>query len=549
MKKGKNRKLIVIGLDGADWKIINKLISEKKLPNFKKLIDKGSFGNLKSTLPTSSPPAWTSFITGKNPGKHGIFDFLKFDKKSNEISVTTSTDRNAKGMWSYLNNKKSIVINIPLTYPPEKINGFMISGMPNPEDNSRYCYPKNIYYELKKGFSDNIKIQPNIHYPKNSGKRFVEDQKRCWENNEKIFWYFKNKKEWDLLISVFHVFDELCHELWKYIDKEKSGFSKNNLGDNIFEMYIKADRFLGELIKNIDKNTTLFVLSDHGFGPVYKTIYLNNWLIEKGYLRLKNNFFTKIRKRLHDCGFNSYNLLSFIRKIGINPLNKAYKVVFRSDFKSPMEFISEKIFLSTNDIDWEKSIAFSMGEFGQIYIKKENVEDYEKFLKKLTKELKNLKDTQTGKKIFDNVFTKKELYKGKCIDDAPDVIFYDKPMHYLPVKKFEFGSNKLTTTQALGRSGGHKLYGVFLSYGKDIKSNFKKDLKIIDIAPTILYLLNEKIPESMDGKVATDIISEKFVNKNNINYIKENSERKRKDFIDEKDKKIIRERLEKLGYM
>ena len=544
-----SEKIIVIGLDGADWKIINKLFTQSKLPNFKELMSKGSSGILKSTLPTSSPPAWSSFITGKNPGKHGVFDFLRFDKNENKIFVTTSNDRKAQGMWDFLNNKKSIVLNVPLTFPPEKINGIMISGMPTPEDDHKYCYPKEIYYELKKEFGENIRIQPEIHYPKYTGERFIEDQKRCWRNNEKIFWYLKEKKDWDLLICVFHVFDELCHELWKYINEEKPINSDENIGKNIYKMYEKADDFIGKLLKSLDKKTTLFVLSDHGFGPVYKTVYLNNWLIEKDYLKLKNKFSTKVRKRLHDVGFNSYNLLKLLKKIGINPLNKAYKGTFRSSFKSPIELISEKLFLSTNDIDWEKSIAFSMGEFGQIYIKKENVTDYDKFLSKLRKELRELKDSKTGKKLFDNVFTKNELYKGKCLDEAPDLVFYDEPMQYLPVKKFEFGSNKLTTPQALGRSGGHKLHGIFFSYGTNIKPNLKKDLEIIDIAPTILYLLNEKISDSIDGEVKTEIINESFVNKNKIKYQKEDAWQKKNADITESDEKIIRERLEQLGYM
>jgi len=463
--------------------------------------------------------------------------------------VTTSNDRKSQCIWDFLKNKKSIVINVPLTFPPEKVNGIMISGMPTPEDDSRYCYPENIYYELKDEFKEDIRIQPEIHYPKNLEDDFVEDQNRCWNNNEKIFWYLKNKKEWDLLICVFHVFDELSHELWKYIDENNPNHEENEIGKSIFEMYEKADVFLSKLVKELDENTTLFIVSDHGFGPVYKTIYLNNWLIEKGWLKLKNRYFTKIRKNLHDRGFNSFNVLRFVKRLGINPLNEAYKGTFKSNFKSPIEFISEKIFLSTNDIDWENSKAFSMGEFGQIYIKKENVQDYEKFLDELSKGLKELKDSDTNQQIFDKVFTKSDLYTGECVEEAPDVIFYDTPMHYLPVKKFEFGSNKLTTPQALGRSGGHKLYGTFFAYGNNIESDSNLDLKIIDIAPTVLYLLKEKIPSSMDGIAITSIISEKFVNKNKIKYEKEDNWERKDKLITQSDEEIIRERLEKLGYM
>jgi len=541
-------KIIIIGLDGADWSIINYLLKKDRLPTFKKLKKDGAYGTLKSVLPISSAPAWTSFLTGKNPGKHGIFDFLKFNRQTNRIEVVSSNDRKSSCVWNFLKNKKSIIINVPLTFPPDKINGIMISGLPNPENTFGYCYPKEIYSELMREFNGDIKIQPQIFYHKNAKKDFLKDQYMCWRNNEKIFWYLKNKKEWDLLICVFHVIDEFSHELWKYIDKNHPGFEKNKIGENIFRIYEKADRFLLRLLGDLDENTTLFVVSDHGFGPVYKTFYLNNWFMDKGWLKLKNTLSTKIRKSLHNSGFNAYNMLNLFRKIGLNPLSRAYKETFTQD-KSLLVFFSQKLFLSADDIDWKSSKAYSMGEFGQIYIKKENVKDYRKFLLNLKRELKKLKDDETGKKIFDYVFTKYEIYKGDFLEEAPDVIFYDKNMYYSPVKMFEFGSNKLITPQAVGRSGGHKLNGIFLAYGKNINSVSNLNLEIVDVTPTILYLLGEKIPESMDGKVIEEIISKNILGKRKIRYFEEKEEIKNDKGITKSDEKIIVERLKKLGYM
>lgn len=544
-----DKKIIVIGLDGAEWHIINKLIDDGRLPTFRKLKNRGTFGNLKSTLPTSSPPAWTSFITGKNPGKHGIFDFVKFDKSKNIMRVSNSNDRKSNCIWNYLGDKKSIVINVPMTFPPDEINGIMISGMPNPEKNPDYCYPKDLYFELKKRFKNDIEIQPEIHYPEGKGKSFVDDQYRCWRNNEKIFWYLKNNKEWDLLICVFHVLDELSHELWRFIDEEHPNHEADNIGEHIYKMYEKADKFLSSLLKDIDENTNLFIVSDHGFGPVYNTVYLNNWLIKKGWLKLKKSFTTKIKSTLHSQGLNVYNILKIANKIGINPLNKAYKGTFRAKSKSLLEFFYEKLFLSFKNVDWENSVAFSMGEFGQIYIKKDNVNDYKSFLKKLKQEIKKIKHPITQKKIFNRVYSKWELYKGDCVEEAPDIIFFDEPMHYLPVKMFEFGSDKLLTPQVFGRSGGHKINGIFFAYGKDIENKSDLKLNIVDIVPTIIYLLGGKIPFSVDGEVKKNIISDRFLEKNRINFKEEEDYPSEKKVLTESDEEIIRERLKELGYL
>lgn len=124
-----SKRLMVLGLDGAEWKLIKRWVDQGKLPTFKRLIDNGTYGLLKSTIPISSAPAWTSAFTGVNPAKHNIFEF--FISKGYGIRLTNATDRKAKAVWELLSEKglKVIVINVPMTYPPDRVNGIMISGI------------------------------------------------------------------------------------------------------------------------------------------------------------------------------------------------------------------------------------------------------------------------------------------------------------------------------------------------------------------------------------------------------------------------------------
>lgn len=206
---------VVIGLDGADWKVIDWMIEQDKLP-IKKLKEEGCFGKLQSTISVSSAPAWTSFVAEKNPRGHGIYDFLKFTGQGKE--VVASKDRNSKAVWDYT-DRKVISINVPLTYPPEKLKGRMISGLPPPGEDSDYCCPPSLYEDLKAKFNP-FKMRSEVYYSENDWEEFIKDQIRCWENTEKIFNWLRREKEEYLLICVFHVLDEVSHELWWFMDEK-----------------------------------------------------------------------------------------------------------------------------------------------------------------------------------------------------------------------------------------------------------------------------------------------------------------------------------------
>ena len=147
---GKKERVIIIGLDGGTLNLMKPWMNEGKLPNFAKIKKKGICGKLRSTTPCYSAPAWVSISTGVQPGKHGIYDFFPTDSLKKKI--INSRYRKTPAIWNVLTEegKKAIIVNVPGTYPPEKINGVMITGLLTPSEESEYTYPKEIKKDLGK---------------------------------------------------------------------------------------------------------------------------------------------------------------------------------------------------------------------------------------------------------------------------------------------------------------------------------------------------------------------------------------------------------------
>jgi len=198
-----NKRVIIIGLDGATWDLLTPWVNKQDLPNFKILMENGCFGTLESTIPHITPPAWTSMSTGKNPGKHGIFDFSSIIKDTDNVrnlDLYNSRSKKSKEIWDYL-NMKSIIVNVPVTYPPRKINGIMVTGMYTPHMESDFTYPEEVKKEILELFPD-YKIELNLNEYMDNKQNFLGDLYKLTEERIKLFWHFF-RKDWGFFYFVF----------------------------------------------------------------------------------------------------------------------------------------------------------------------------------------------------------------------------------------------------------------------------------------------------------------------------------------------------------
>ncbi len=509
------KKVLVIGLDGATFDIIGPLLEEGKLPNLARMSAEGVHSKLYSTILPLSPPAWTSFYTGKNPGKHGIYDFSIRKNGSYASRPTVSLDRKAQGLGDIIGQSggRSIVINVPLTYPPRPLNGIMITGFPTPTERKDFTHPHELLAQLTERFGE-IKIhKPKILYRKGREQEITDETLQITKQQTAITKHLLQSVDWRFALSVFDAPDIIGHYFWAYLDSNHPKYDAKLAGpvkQMVEDIHVQLDHTIGELIEGTSAETLKFVISDHGFGPVYYGVYANNWLLEQKYMYFKKSLPVRARYLAFRNGLHVYNLLQIARKLRlVKSIESAYAT--RSLLLRLLNLVS----LNLDDVDWSRTRVYSQGNLGQLYLNLKgrepegivSPEEADGLIKELIAKLHNLEDPRTHKRIFNEVYAGYEIYSGDAATSAPDVVFLDEKMIYAAHRMFELGSNRLVTKHPI-YSGNHKMDGIMFLTGRDVKpvdAPLNKRINLIDLAPTILYYLGSPVPRDMDGSVLEEL--------------------------------------------
>ena len=433
------KKSVVIGLDGTPYSLIHKLTQQGVCPNLSKLISAGSLREMKSTHPAVSSVAWTSFMTGKNPAKHGIFGFMDRIPNTYDMYYPNSRHIQSKPIWDILSNynKRSVVINVPSTYPALEMNGILIAGFVA-IDLARASFPTSIVPILKEmGYKIDVETQL-IHESKD---KLFDDLFLTLEKRTQAILHFMKNEVWDLFIGIFTETDRLHHFFWEFMERNDPKY-----GQLFLDYYKKIDAAIGKIAEDIDSDTTLILLSDHGFCTLQQEVYINHWLKEEGFLHFK----TTPPKALSDIGAGS----------------KAYCL-----------------------------------DPGRIYINLKGREpngcvepgnDYEQLRNMLISKLTGLKDPDTKTTIIDKIHKREEIYHGKYFDRAPDLVI--EPKHGYDLK----GSINKEALLSKGVFSGMHTYDDAFVYINH-KNIIKPTLEITDVTATILHSLDIPIPSDTDG--------------------------------------------------
>jgi len=552
VSKKRAPEIIILGIDGATWKVINQGIKKGLLPNFKKMINEGLWGDLLSTVPPVTAPAWTSLITGVNPGKHGIFDFLYHPYNSYEIRYLAGGYRKSKTIWSILsaNQKKIGTINIPMTYPPEKLPEFMISGLDAPGENSNFVYPTSLKQELIDKFGE---IPLDIHqlaHMKNDEIRdlVLKKLKKQEELRTEISFYLIENYPIDIFMLVFNATDQVQHHFWHYFDEKHDFFDEKGskkYGNAIVDIYQIIDECIGKFLNRFPEST-FFLVSDHGFKATSKNrLHLNNLLAETGLLTFKKTktVYSTMVKYLYDKLRSSlpahlkYKLASLFPKL-------------RSKFES-------QAFLS--NIDWENTYGFAWDfspTSASIFVnlthrfpkgivpKKERLN----IIKRIVTALDGVTFSDGQKLAY---YLKEDVYKGENTQIAPDIIvdwwngsFINSPA---PFKK-DFITLASNFKPGEDWSGIHDQKGIFVIYGENIKQNKKLTLNIVDIAPLVLMLCDLEIPEEFDGILNEELI-ESIKKNTKVKTKKIDLSSKESSCYSNNEEEEIQKKLKSLGYL
>lgn len=539
-----NKKLMVIGLDGATWDLMRPFAEKGILPTFKKLMENGVYGNLESTIPPITIPAWISFATGKNPGKIGCYDFLIPRNSLNDLRPITTKDIHGKTFYEILdeNGKKCIIINLPGSHPP-RIKEIVITSLMTQGDN--FIFPPELVNEIPE--LKKYKIIPNNLLPKNGmSKDFIDDiremEKIRFECARKLF-----RKDWDFFFLMFNGTDMIQHAMY---NKLISGTMDDN--SDPIKVYKEIDKYIGWFVGNVFQDVNILFMSDHGFRVYKKGFITNGWLKEEGYLKveptlkLQNPIFFKSDEKAKIKKIKLY-ILNYLRVLTwLHPFYiKLMEILPLGIHAGVQPKLSETIACSS---------TISVSNFGWIYINdkkrfidgKVEIADYENVRTEIINKLKQLRDPETGEKVIKNIWEKEDIYSGSQLGIAPDIIF-------MLVDEYRSNSSfsALTITKIfddkIGRKideytigiNEHALQGIFLAYGPDIRKGVEiQNSKIYDLAPTILHLMNVPIPKDMDGRVLKEILKEDS----------ELAKRKIK-YQEVEEKEIMKEKIRELRYL
>jgi predicted AlkP superfamily phosphohydrolase/phosphomutase len=552
------QKLLVIGLDGATFDLILPWVKAGKLPALKRLIQDGISGPLESTYPPLTGTAWSSFMTGKSPAQHGLLEFFRRQDGTYRQVLNNRLDMDGKSIWKHLSEgDKSVgVMGVPLTYPPEPVNGFLITGLLTPPGRRDFTYPVDLLSELETHIGE-YHLRLDEKYRANNPYPFINELNENLKNNTQAALYLLNHKEWDFFMVHFYGTDRVQHEFWHLLDPAHPDHNPEELarlGNVIEDFFIKVDQAVGKILEAVDANTAVMLMSDHGFGPIYKFINFNNWLLQEGLLKLKNKPGTYLRRKLLQLGFNYTVLGKWILKLGLG------KQSVRMG-RAKREELQRRIFLSLNDVDWSKSKVYSMGNFGQLFVNLKGREpmgivspgaEYEAVLNDLTQRLQNLVDPEDGKPVIEKVMRRDEVFQGTYADRAPDLMFYTRNMQYKAMGLSDFASSNVFDP-VFGSRGHHRMNGILICKGQNVfKENAQiENARIYDLAPTILYLLGRPVPSEMDGQVLMDLFTHDFREKHRVQHQVDPSSDKNEDsnILTEEEEAVLADMLRSLGYI
>lgn len=541
-----HNRLFILGIDGATFDLLDPWIKEGHLPHFARIAEKGVCQPLVTAIPPTSPVAWTSLVTGKNPGKHGITDWFRLPAGTYDNILLCGQDRQEPALWDLLSHqgKQVGVLNVPMTYPPEAVRGFMVSGIHTPDTATAYTYPRPLAEELKAACGTYIVDVISPH--RAPTMEILGELDAMMESRQKALFYLLKRYPWDFFMAVFVFSDRLQHALWSTQDPNHPLYSPDKAqqwGGKILEYYQKMDAILGELLQELGENTNLLIVSDHGFGPCYKGVSLTKLLCRMGVLKINPPLLPRKKE-----------VFSLLKKLpGIQTLKK-----------SPwLQEIKGKI--AHNTIDWSQSKAFpSISANGSIFINLQGLRpqglvakgrEYEELREAIIKELKAFRDPVTGVPVFAEIYKKEEIYSGDHLEEAADlmILTHNMEYHFVDSPESPEDDNIITELQP-GLEAVHRLEGIAMAYGPDIAAGQRLEpAHIYDITPTALYLSGLPVPQDMDGKIMTQIIDPSWLQKNPPQYtppqIRKTAAGEKGKVYSEEELAKIREGLKGMGYL
>jgi predicted AlkP superfamily phosphohydrolase/phosphomutase len=555
--------VLVIGLDGATFQLLGPWIENGELPCLSRLCRDGVRGMLQSVTPPLSPEAWSTFMTGKHPGLHGVMNFLCFRPGTYQLQFSNGSLLRGRTLWRILSEagKRVGVMGVPMTYPPEPVNGYLVTGIETPSAGSGFTHPEGLADELRQalGGYDLHGDFLDSGDPEEYLRRLLE----MIDNQVRAACYLVKRYPADLSVCVIGATDRVQHAFWRYMDAghpwHESGAAQAGahhhaaLRDAVKTAFRRVDDALAEIMECVPEPRNVVVMSDHGFGPCHTMVHLNEWLEQRGYLALRPR-----------------------KSVGLSALHRGYVAASRRTprwlkdaAKSRLPALRRRMTSSLvfGNVSWPETKAFAIStQHGYVYLNRRDrfpqgpVEpgaEADQLCERLAAELSEMCDPETGEAMVARVVHTCDEYRGPACGALPDLIVLWRDGYVSRAKDIRPRGHQ-RIVEPTGRSidewsGSHRAEGVLIAHGPAFASpRTVEGARIVDLAPTVLHLLGLPVPDDMTGRVLEQILGDRFLSDSPVRYAPAGKDDRPRspgaDFTAEESAEVA-ERLRRMGYL
>jgi predicted AlkP superfamily phosphohydrolase/phosphomutase len=503
-------KILIIALDGATLTLIEPWARAGYLPNLWTLMEEGCYGPLESVIPPVTGAAWSSFQTGLLPGRHGVFDWLTRREERYDLRVIDSHRLHGVTIWEWLSAQGARVgaLSVPGTYPARPLNGFMITDLLTPASEP-YLWPAELQPQLERAIGGRYPVMPPHWRGRHEVKPWLAGLKRSLGQRARAAHHLLTHQPWDLFMVHFMETDTVQHQMWHLIDGQarpryRAASPKTN---PVLEIYRLADEAIGKLIAALPQpdDTTVLVISDHGFGPLHYNLHLNTWLLQQGYLKLKNSLPSRFKRLAFRLGITPENLYPWEERLRLLKVGQAFK-------EDQSYRLLRRFFLSAQNVDWKRTVAYSYGNVGQIYLNRIGREPQGcvpawrvlPLTTEIVEALRAFTNPYTGEAVAETVYRREEIYTERALASGPEIVFLPSD-GYTPLGLSEFLANR-PVSLSVAHSGWHRMEGVLLGRGDALRRGRLSNLRLLDLFPTVNHLMGLPSPADLDGQVSASLI-------------------------------------------
>ncbi len=546
--------LVVFGWDAVSWELIQPWLQDG-LPTLSALMERGSHAAIRSTHIPVSPAAWSSIITGVNPGRHGVFDWYQRNPESYTMEYVHTGRNQAVPFWSYLNEagKTVGVVNLPMIYPAVPVDGFMISGMAAPgPDASGFCFPPELLQEAEQALGP-YRMDEGVVFKTGQEQPYFDALLEWVEYQKQLVNHLIRASKVDVLFFVFMQSDHVQHKFWRYMDPTFPGYDPERdapFTNAVRDVVIALDQALSEIIAPLPPDTNIMILSDHGAGANHGVFYVNQWLMKNGWLALKNSLATRLKLWLArtDVISRAYRLVSWMgfSKLALLVSKPARDQVMNS-------------FLSLEDIDWTRTRAYASGSIGQIMLNLEGREpqgivpadDADEVLLQLSRELAEIRHPETGEQMIDQITLRDDVFHGPHVQNGADLMFTIDGYRISPSRKLGLEKRSLLGVSEYEDSGSHRMEGIMVLAGPAAQQRRERfQGTVLDVTPTLLAITGVPIPDNLDGEPLYSMLSGETAQSVRVVQADRSSTfLMNKPDLDPQELAVLEDRLQSLGYL